>query len=84
MTNDNRGTLYIGVTSNLVKRVYEHKNRLCEGFTAKYSLTKLVYYEMFKDAENAIRREKVIKKWNRVWKIRLIENNNKDWKDLYL
>ncbi|MCL2484675.1 MAG: GIY-YIG nuclease family protein [Endomicrobia bacterium] len=83
MTNDNRGTLYTGITSNLIKRVYEHKNKLCDGFTEKYSLTKLVHYEIFKDAENAIEREKVLKKWNRIWKIRLIENSNKDWKDLY-
>ncbi|MDR1195754.1 MAG: GIY-YIG nuclease family protein [Endomicrobium sp.] len=83
MTNNMRGTLYIGITSNLVKRVYEHKTKVCEGFTNKYSLNKLVYYEIFKDPENAIEREKVLKKWNRTWKIKLIENHNKYWNDLY-
>jgi putative endonuclease len=83
MTNNMRGTLYIGITSDLVKRVYEHKTKVCEGFTKKYSLNKLVYYEIFKDPENAIKREKVLKKWNRIWKIKLIERHNKYWNDLY-
>lgn len=77
------GTLYIGVTSNLKKRVYEHKNNLIEGFTKKYSVHKLVYFEMFLNINDAITREKQLKKWERKWKLELIEKENKDWKDLY-
>jgi len=77
------GTLYIGVTSNLVKRVYEHKNNIIEGFTKKYNTHKLVYYETTNDIESAIRREKQLKKWNRKWKMNLIEKNNPEWRDLY-
>ena len=77
------GTLYIGVTSNLVKRVYEHKNNIIEGFTKKYNIHKLVYYETTNDIESAIRREKQLKKWNRKWKTKLIENSNPEWIDLY-
>lgn len=83
LTNKTRGTLYIGVTNDLAKRIYEHKNKLCEGFTKTYSLDKLIYYEVFKNIENAIMREKTLKKWNRSWKIKLIEEKNKDWEDLY-
>ena len=76
-------TLYIGVTSALKKRVYEHKNNLVEGFTKKYHVHTLVYYEMTTDVESAIRREKQLKKWERKWKLKLIEKDNPEWKDLY-
>ena len=77
------GTLYIGVTSNLVKRVYEHKNKLVEGFTKKYNVHILVSYEAIEDINSAIKREKQLKKWKRQWKIELIEKNNPNWRDLY-
>ena len=77
------GTLYIGVTSDLVRRVFEHKSKVVEGFTQKYDAVKLVYFEQFDDPENAIKREKRLKKWNRAWKIRLIEEQNPNWEDLY-
>jgi len=77
------GTLYIGVTSDLIKRVWQHKNKLVEGFTEIYGVDKLVYYEQFQDAEYALNREKRLKKYNRKWKIDLIEKSNPDWKDLY-
>ena len=83
LVSKRNGTLYIGVTSNLVKRVYEHKNNIIEGFTKKYNIQKLVYYEITDDIESAIRREKQLKKWNRKWKINLIENSNPEWRDLY-
>ena len=83
LANKRNGTLYIGVTSNLVKRVYEHKNNIIDGFTKKYSIHKLVYYEITDDIESAIRREKQLKKWNRKWKLHLIENSNPKWIDLY-
>ena len=73
----------MGVTSDLVKRVLEHKNGLVQGFTKKYSVKMLVYYETHENAENAIRREKQIKKWNRAWKLRMIEESNSKWRDLY-
>jgi len=75
--------LYTGVTSNLRKRVYEHKNGFVDGFTKKYGVYRLVYYEVAKDAETALSRERQIKKWNRIWKIRLIEEHNPEWEDLY-
>jgi putative endonuclease len=77
------GTLYIGVTNNLRRRVYEHKNGLIEGFTKKYNVNRLVYYEQTENIEGAIQREKRLKKWNRQWKIELIEQINPDWKDLF-
>jgi putative endonuclease len=77
------GTLYIGVTSDLIRRVYEHKTKVAPGFTRKYDVTKLVYFEIFDDAMSAIEREKELKKWRRDWKIRLIEENNPAWVDLY-
>ena len=77
------GTLYVGVTNDLVRRVGEHKLKLVEGFTEKYDVVKLVYFEQFDDPENAIKREKRLKKWNRAWKIRLIEEHNPNWEDLY-
>jgi putative endonuclease len=77
------GTLYIGVTNNLVRRVYEHKSGSVEVFPKKYVVTRLVYFEMHSDVEAAILREKQIKKWNRAWKVRLIEERNPNWDDLY-
>ena len=77
------GTLYIGVTSDLIKRIYEHKNNLVDGFTKKYSVHRLVWYEVHDSAETAIQREKQIKKWEREGKLRLIEEDNPEWKDLY-
>ena len=84
MASQRNGTIYIGVTSDLAKRVFEHKHSGGEGtFTAKYCAHQLVYYETFEDSYNAICREKVIKRWRRVWKIALIEKDNKNWHDLY-
>ena len=77
------GTLYIGVTNDLVRRVFEHRSKLVAGFTKKYGIARLVYFEQYDDIENAIRREKRLKKWNRAWKIRLIEEANPNWDDLY-
>jgi len=77
------GTLYIGVTNDLVRRVGEHRLELTKGFTKKYDVHKLVYFEQFDDIENAISREKRLKKWNRAWRIRLIEELNPNWDDLY-
>jgi putative endonuclease len=77
------GTLYIGVTNNLIRRVAEHKSKFLESFTEKYDVARLVYFEQFDDPENAIKREKRLKKWNRAWKVRLIEKNNPNWDDLY-
>ncbi|HET56478.1 MAG TPA: GIY-YIG nuclease family protein [Ignavibacteria bacterium] len=81
MTNKSR-TLYTGVTNDLNRRVYEHKNKLIKGFTSKYNITKLVYYEEYNDINDAIRREKQIKGWSRKKKIELIESVNPEWKDL--
>ena len=83
LTNDNNSTLYIGVTSNLVQRIYEHKNKQIKGFSSKYNLNKLVYFEQLEDMDSAILREKRLKKWNREWKNRLINELNPSWKDLY-
>lgn len=77
------GTLYVGVTNNLIRRVWEHKQNLTNGFTKKYTVHTLVYYELYSDILHAIAREKEIKKWKRRWKLQLIEKNNPDWKDLY-
>ncbi|MDE2469643.1 MAG: GIY-YIG nuclease family protein [Bradyrhizobium sp.] len=77
------GTLYIGVTGDLIRRIAQHRLKLIESFTEKYDVTKLVYFEQFDAPENAIRREKQLKKWNRAWKIRLIKENNPNWDDLY-
>jgi putative endonuclease len=77
------GTLYIGVTNNLIRRVYEHRQGLVEGFTKQYGVHRLVHFEQFDDIERAILREKRLKKWNRMWKIQLIEENNPNWDDLY-
>jgi putative endonuclease len=77
------GTLYIGVTNDLVRRVYEHKMKFLGGFTNKYGIGRLVYFEQYDDVEAAIAREKRLKKWQRAWKIRLIEELNPNWDDLY-
>jgi putative endonuclease len=77
------GTLYAGVTSDLVKRVWEHKNGVVEGFTGKYGVHMLVWYELHETMESAIRREKAMKKWNRAWKVARIEKSNPAWKDLF-
>ncbi|MFH1687153.1 MAG: GIY-YIG nuclease family protein [bacterium] len=76
------GTLYVGVTSDLVKRMYEHRNDLFEGFTSKYAVHRLVYYDVCDDMRAAIAREKQIKKWKRAWKAELIERDNPEWFDL--
>jgi len=83
LASKKNGTLYIGVTSDLVKRIYEHKNNLVEGFSKEYNVHSLVYYELHQEIEEAILREKQMKKWNRKWKMRLIEEKNPEWKDLY-
>ena len=77
------GTLYIGVTNDLIRRVAEHRLKQTKSFTKKYEVDKLVYFEQFDDVENAIKREKRLKRWNRAWKIRLIEELNPNWDDLY-
>lgn len=77
------GTLYIGVTSDLIKRVYEHKEKRVDGFTKKYNVNQLVYYEVFDSIEEAIHREKCMKEWRRAWKIKRIVENNPNWEDLY-
>jgi putative endonuclease len=77
------GTLYTGVTSNLVKRVWEHKQDVVEGFTKRYGVHRLVWYELHPDMESAIAREKRVKEWKRRWKLELIESLNPDWRDLF-
>ena len=83
LASQRNGTLYTGVTSGLVKRTWEHKNDFIAGFTERYRVHILVYYELHADMISAITREKQIKKWNRAWKIRLIEETNPDWRDLW-
>ena len=83
LASKRNGTLYIGVTNNLKRRVYEHKHRLMPGFTAKYNVHHLVYFEATDNSYTAITREKQLKKWNRAWKIELIESKNPEWRDLY-
>jgi putative endonuclease len=83
MASKRNGTLYVGMTSDLKKRSYRHKEEIIEGFTQRYSVNLLVYYEAHEEAIEAIKREKQIKKWNRKWKLKLIENMNPGWKDLY-
>jgi len=77
------GTLYLGVTNNIVRRIYEHKRKAVSGFTKRYSVDKLVWFEIYNDALTAIAREKELKKWRRDWKIHLIEESNPQWIDLY-
>ncbi|MBI3800385.1 MAG: GIY-YIG nuclease family protein [Deltaproteobacteria bacterium] len=83
LASQRNGTLYIGVTSDLVKRLWEHRNDMVEGFTQKYGVHRLVHYEMHGDMVSAISREKQLKKWHRAWKIRLIEETNPTWRDLW-
>jgi putative endonuclease len=83
LASKKNGTLYIGVTNNLIRRVHEHQNGLAEGFTQKYNVHKLVYYEIHDNISQSLIREKQLKKWKRSWKIELIEKLNQDWKDLY-
>ena len=83
LASGKHGTLYLGVTSDLIRRVYQHKNKLLGGFTARYGIARLVWFECYDDPTSAITREKEIKKWRRDWKIRLIEETNPDWCDLY-
>ena len=83
LASKRNGTLYIGVTSDMAKRVWEHKNDLVEGFTKRYHVHSLVWYELHESMESAIKREKSMKEWKRVWKLELIESVNPDWDDLY-
>ncbi|MEW6530980.1 MAG: GIY-YIG nuclease family protein [Thermodesulfobacteriota bacterium] len=83
LASQRNGTLYIGVTSNLIQRVWQHKEGLVQGFTKKYCVKELVYFEVHDTAESAITREKQIKKWRRAWNVQLIEDFNPDWEDLY-
>ena len=83
LASQKNGTLYTGVTNDIIRRSFEHKNNVIKGFTKKYGVHILVYYEIYEDINNAISREKCIKRWKRNWKIELIEKNNSQWKDLY-
>jgi putative endonuclease len=83
LASERNGTIYIGVTSDLPKRIWQHKNDLVDGFTKKYAVHCLVYYELHNDIASAITREKQLKKWNRAWKLELIEKQNPDWNDLW-
>ena len=83
MASERNGTLYVGVTSDLVKRVWEHKNDAIEGFTKKYGVHKLVWFEPHETMDTAIQEEKRLKEWNRKWKLELIESRNPEWLDLY-
>ncbi|CAN5672490.1 GIY-YIG nuclease family protein [soil metagenome] len=83
LASGKNGTLYIGVTNDLLRRVKQHKEKEVKGFTEKYCVDNLVYYEDTKYDKAAIEREKILKKWNRAWKVELIEQNNPEWKDLY-
>ncbi|MCX7343146.1 MAG: GIY-YIG nuclease family protein [Proteobacteria bacterium] len=83
LANKRNGTLYVGSTNDLIKRTWQHKQKLQEGFTARYDVDKLVYFEQFEDAANMAQREKRLKEWKRDWKIELIEKLNPEWKDLY-
>jgi len=84
LASKRNGTLYVSVTSDLVKRIWEHKNHVVEGFTQQYNVHTLVWYEVHDTMESAIAREKAMKEWKRAWKIRRIEEINPEWKDLYL
>lgn len=83
LASQKNGTLYVGVTAELLKRVYEHKTKLADGFTKRYGVSHLVYYEVFDQMITAIEREKQLKRWHRAWKINLVESKNKNWDDLY-
>ncbi len=84
LASKRNGTLYTGVTSNLLKRVWEHKNNVVEGFTQKYGVHTLVWYEIHETMDTAIQREKNIKNWKRAWKLKMVEKMNPQWRDLYL
>ncbi len=84
LASKRNGTLYTGVTSDLIRRVYEHRSGLVSGFTKRYGVHKLVYFERLEDVNSAITREKQLKKWKRNWKIEITERNNPEWRDLYL
>ena len=83
MTNRRNGTLYLGVTANLALRAWQHRTGAVEGFTKRYGLTRLVWYERFEDIRDAIQRERTMKHWSRSWKVRLIHAMNPEWEDLY-
>lgn len=83
MASQRNGTIYIGVTNNLIKRAYQHRNGLIEGFTKEYKVNRLVYFEEYSDIREALPREKQLKRWKRSWKLELIEKNNPTWRDLY-
>ena len=83
LASKRNGTLYIGVTSDLIKRVWEHKHNVVKGFTERYRVHQLVWYEMHETMESAIKKEKILKNWRRAWKLELIERTNPNWQDLY-
>jgi putative endonuclease len=83
LSSQRNGTLYIGVTRDLVRRVYQHKTKETPGFASRYGVQRLVWFETYDDPTNAIQREKELKKWKRAWKLRLIEESNPQWRDLY-
>ena len=83
LTNKYNAVLYIGVTSDLIKRIWEHKNKIMKGFSSKYKIDKLVYFEQYNDIKQAIQREKRLQEWQRQWKVVLINSINPEWKDLY-
>ena len=83
LASQKNGTLYIGLTSDLIRRIWEHKNKFVAGFTSKYNVTLLVYYEVFGDIQLAAARERRLKEWQRQWKINLIQTMNPEWRDLY-
>ncbi|HTQ83693.1 MAG TPA: GIY-YIG nuclease family protein [Pseudolabrys sp.] len=83
LASERNGTLYLGVTNDLVRRVHEHKSKIVRGFSQRYDIGRLVWFETYDDPTNAIAREKDIKKWRRAWKLRLIEESNPQWVDLY-
>jgi len=83
LASQRNGTLYVGVTTDLMKRIWEHKNKKVKGFTEKYGVDRLVYYEQTNDAASALQREKTLKRWKRQWKLDLIEKENPEWEDLY-
>ncbi len=83
MANKRNGTIYIGVTNDLIRRVYEHRRGLVKGFTSRYGLRMIVHYEVFDSVVNAIQRETSLKRWPRKWKLDLIETRNPQWRDLY-
>jgi len=83
LSSKRNGTLYVGVTSDLIKRVWEHRNNLVEGFTKRYGVHRLVWYELHESMDSAIKREKRLKEWKRKWKVQVIEKTNPNWEDLY-